>query len=287
LHRLFLQQVPGGAARKKSTAQYATLLAGVRPRDGEANPAADGRVEVADLRRLDAQLKDLTAELKAHVLDLGSHLMDIYGIGPAGAARILTDVGDVARFPDRSHFASWTGTAPIDAASGEHVRHRLSRGGNRRLNHVLYMAGIVQLRRRHRGPRLLPPQASAGQDVAGGDAVPAPAAFRRGLPPARRRRRGTCGHRRERGPCRALGGDCLIQRDRPDPGHRLFGPATARTCALDASSATTTGKTTGRGTADGRRRRAGGVNVQRPTERTTLTPTRVGAHSTSSPTPSP
>src|ERR1035437_4628325 len=44
------------------------------------------------------------------------------------------------------HFASWTGTAPIDASSGEHTRHRLSRAGNRRLNHVLYMAGIVQLR---------------------------------------------------------------------------------------------------------------------------------------------
>lgn len=41
-----------------------------------------------------------------------SHLMDLPGIGPAGAARILADVGDVARFPDRNHFASWTGTAP-------------------------------------------------------------------------------------------------------------------------------------------------------------------------------
>jgi transposase len=52
----------------------------------------------------------------------------------------------VTRFPNRNHFASWTGTAPVGASSGEHVRHRLSRAGNRRLNHVLYMAGIVQLR---------------------------------------------------------------------------------------------------------------------------------------------
>src|SRR5262249_58136080 len=69
-----------------------------------------------------------------------------HGIGPAGAARIIADVGDVARFPNRAHFASWTGTAPIDASSGQHTHHRLSRAGNRRLNHVLYMAGIVQLR---------------------------------------------------------------------------------------------------------------------------------------------
>jgi len=88
----------------------------------------------------------MKAELKTAVAARGSHLMDIHGIGPAGAARILADVGDVARFPDRNHFASWTGTAPIDASSGQHLRHRLSRAGNRRLNHVLYMAAFVQLR---------------------------------------------------------------------------------------------------------------------------------------------
>jgi transposase len=49
-------------------------------------------------------------------------------------------------FPDRANFASWTGTAPIDACSGEHTRHRLSRAGNRRLNHVLHIATVAQLR---------------------------------------------------------------------------------------------------------------------------------------------
>ena len=72
--------------------------------------------------------------------------MDLHGIGPAGAARILADVGDIARFPDRNHFASRTGTAPIDASSGDQIRHRLSRAGNRRLNHVLHMAAIAQIR---------------------------------------------------------------------------------------------------------------------------------------------
>jgi transposase len=32
--------------------------------------------------------------------------MDIFGIGPAGAARILADIADISRFPDRNHFAS-------------------------------------------------------------------------------------------------------------------------------------------------------------------------------------
>ncbi len=88
----------------------------------------------------------MKVELKAAVEALGSHLMNIHGIGPAGAARILADVADVARFPDRNRFASWTGTAPLDASSGEQIRHRLSRAGNRRMNHVLHMAAVVQLR---------------------------------------------------------------------------------------------------------------------------------------------
>jgi transposase len=148
LHRLFGELIPGGAPVKKSTDQYHDLLHTVRPRDPVRRlcrrMAAE---ELAELRRLDGQLKAMKAELKAAVEQLGSHLMDIYGVGPAGAARILADVGDVARFPDRAHFASWTGTAPIDASSGEQIRHRLSRAGNRRLNHVLHIATIVQLRR--------------------------------------------------------------------------------------------------------------------------------------------
>jgi hypothetical protein len=62
------------------------------------------------------------------------------------AARILADVGDVARFADRNRFASWTGTAPLDASSGEQIRHRLSRAGNRKMNHMLHIAAATQIR---------------------------------------------------------------------------------------------------------------------------------------------
>jgi transposase len=146
MHRLMAELVPGGAPVKKSVAQYQALLTAVRPRD----PVGRTRRRLAaeqlhELTRLDARLKTLKGELTAAVLASGSHLMDVHGIGPAGAARILADVGDVARFPDRAHFASWTGTAPLDASSGEQIRHRLSRAGNRRLNHVLYIAAFVQL----------------------------------------------------------------------------------------------------------------------------------------------
>ncbi|SOC51191.1 transposase [Ornithinimicrobium cerasi] len=103
---------------------------------------------MADLAKIYARTKAADKELKALVAETGSSLMDLHGIGPSGAARLLVEVGDITRFPDRNHFASWTGTAPIDASSGEQVRHRLSRGGNRQINRVLHTMAIVQLRTR-------------------------------------------------------------------------------------------------------------------------------------------
>jgi transposase len=147
LHRLMAELIPGGVPVKKSVSQYQTMLAVLRPRDPVRRTLRRLAAEqLRDLVRLDARLKAMKTELRDAVLASGSHLMDLYGVGPAGAARILADVGDVTRFPDRNHFASWTGTAPIDASSGNQIRHRLSRAGNRRMNHVLYMAAFVQIR---------------------------------------------------------------------------------------------------------------------------------------------
>jgi transposase len=100
MHRLFLGLLPGGAPVKKSTEQYKALLTAVRPRDVVGKTRRRMAVEeLADLARCDVKLKAMKGELKAAVEALGSHLMDIHGIGPAGAARILADVGDVARSP--------------------------------------------------------------------------------------------------------------------------------------------------------------------------------------------
>ena len=123
------------------------MLASVRPPDAAGRTRRALAAElIGEIEGLDGKLKQLLRRLRQDVTATGSRVMDIFGIGPAGAARILADVGDVAHFADRNRFASWTGTAPLDASSGEHVRHRLSRAGNRRLNHVLYIAAIVQIR---------------------------------------------------------------------------------------------------------------------------------------------
>jgi transposase len=101
---------------------------------------------VVDLERIYQRKKAANKELIAYIKSTGTGLLDLHGIGPSGAARLLVEVGDITRFPDRGHFASWTGTAPIDASSGDRVRHRLSRGGNRQINVVLHIMATVQLR---------------------------------------------------------------------------------------------------------------------------------------------
>ena len=125
-HAIVMVALRDKGLREVSTDPDLAVLATVRPRDlagrTRRRMAAE---ELADLHRLDAKLKTMKAEaFKTAVQATGSHLMNIHGMGPAGAARILADVGDVSRFPDRNHFASRTGTAPIDASSGQHLRQR-------------------------------------------------------------------------------------------------------------------------------------------------------------------
>jgi transposase len=147
LHQLLLELIPGGAKKFLSAAQAKALLAGVRPRDVVGKTRRRVAAElVADLEKIYARSKAADKELRTLLTEAGTTLTDLHGIGPSGAARLLVEVGDITRFPSRAHFASWTGTAPIDASSGEHVRHRLSRGGNRQINRVLHIMATVQLR---------------------------------------------------------------------------------------------------------------------------------------------
>jgi hypothetical protein len=99
-----------------------------------------------DIRALDAKMTAVRAQIVALVDATGTRLTELYGIGPIIAGRILAEVERIDRFPSRHHFASYNGTAPIDASSGEQVRHRLSRAGNRRLNHALHMMAVTQIR---------------------------------------------------------------------------------------------------------------------------------------------
>lgn len=147
LHRLLAELVPGQAKKDITALQAKKILSGVRPRDlvGKTRHRIAAS-ELATLISIEKEVKDLTAEVKVIVTQRGSHLMQLDGVGPVVAARILADVGDVARFADRNRFASWTGTAPLDASSGQQNRHRLSRAGKRRMNRMIHIAATTQIR---------------------------------------------------------------------------------------------------------------------------------------------
>ena len=89
--------------------------------------------------------------LEAEVDASRTTLTEIFGVGPILAARIIGAVGEVRRFPSRGHVASYAGTAPLEASSGEVVRHRLSLAGNRKLNYALHMVATCQARSDARG----------------------------------------------------------------------------------------------------------------------------------------
>lgn len=147
VHALLLELIPGGAKKDLSAAQAKALLATVRPRDIAGKTRRRVAAElVGDLEKIYARKKAANKELKTLLTDTGTGLLDLEGIGPSGAARLLVEIGDITRFPDKNHFGSWTGTAPIDASSGDNIRHRLSRGGNRQINRVLHIMATVQLR---------------------------------------------------------------------------------------------------------------------------------------------
>jgi transposase len=152
LHRLLLELLPGGAKKYLSARQARRLVATGKPRGPVGKTRRRLVVElIGELEAIDQKIKAVDKDLKAQVLARGSTLMDLHGIGPAGAARLLADVGDIHRFADRDRFASYNGTAPLDASSGAQLRHRLSRAGNRRINRVLHIMAVVQLRNRTPG----------------------------------------------------------------------------------------------------------------------------------------
>jgi transposase len=104
---------------------------------------------LADLRRIDAHMREAKKKLTIAVRASATTLTEVFGVGPIVAATVIGEVRDVSRFPDRDHFAAYNGTAPIEVSSGRRRIYRLSRRGNRRLNHAVHMAAVTQVSHRH------------------------------------------------------------------------------------------------------------------------------------------
>jgi transposase len=96
---------------------------------------------------LEAEAHDLEIEIALLVNDIAPQLLAEPGIGAITAAQILNAYSHQHRFRSEAAFASLAGASPIPASSGQTVRYRLNRGGDRQLNRALHT--IVLSRANH------------------------------------------------------------------------------------------------------------------------------------------
>jgi transposase len=150
LHAVLCDLVAGGVPDQIYAEKAALLLADIEP----DSAVAAARIELAgelldDLRRVDRQIAESKKRLEQVVAASGTTVIDIFGVGPFVAATVIGITGDITRFPTRDRFAAFNGTAPIEVSSGGRKLWRLSRRGNRTLNHAIHMAAVTQLRFAH------------------------------------------------------------------------------------------------------------------------------------------
>jgi transposase len=135
--RALTQRVLTGLARR-------TLPAGAR-RDHVICQAEIARLALA-LGQARCQLKDNRKQLLTIVNDIAPGLTSRYGIGPVSAAQAIVSFSHPGRCRNEAAFASLGGTSPIPASSGQTVRHRLNRGGDRALNRAIHAIALTRIR---------------------------------------------------------------------------------------------------------------------------------------------
>jgi transposase len=148
LHVLLTHLTPAGATRGLTADRAADILRQIRPREPAAKTLRSLAADlVAEIRALDRRIAKAAVDITAAVESSGTTLTELSGIGTLNAAKILARVGTIQRFRSADAFASYTGTAPIAASSGDVTRHRLSRAGDRQLNCCLHTMAITQISR--------------------------------------------------------------------------------------------------------------------------------------------
>jgi transposase len=102
---------------------------------------------VVRIRALTIAIDALEREIATLVDQLSPSLLALTGCGPLTAAKLIGETAGIGRFRSKAAFARHNGSAPVPVWSGNVVRHRLSRGGNRQLNLALHRIAITQMQR--------------------------------------------------------------------------------------------------------------------------------------------
>jgi transposase len=140
---VWLDHTPADLTRPKGLTALTAILGPARLGTHVRQTLTDMSAEIADLNR---RVRDLDTTIKELTTPLAPSLLEITGISHTSAAVLIAEIGDITRFASSAKLARYTGCAPIPVYSSDKERHRLHRGGNRRLNSVVYTAAIVQKR---------------------------------------------------------------------------------------------------------------------------------------------
>lgn len=161
--RWFLVELAISEPRPRTLAQANVLARLERDLAGRPEPSARvSRDLLARIRELTVTINALGREIGALAEALAPSLLALQGCGHLTAAKLLGETGSVARFRSRAAFANHNGTAPVPVWSGNNVRHRLNRGGNRQLNLALHRIAVTQLREPGPGRAYLAKRTAAG-----------------------------------------------------------------------------------------------------------------------------
>ncbi len=143
----------GVEARRALTGPQVTAIASWRSRGEDAATSSCRR----EASRLANRIRALDRDLAANKIELGQftatevpELLDLPGVGPVVAGTILLAWSHPGRVRSEAAFAALAGASPIPASSGNTVRYRLNRGGDRQLNRVLTTIVLVRMRRDQR-----------------------------------------------------------------------------------------------------------------------------------------
>jgi transposase len=143
LHADLVVLVPGyGATAANLVAARHRRTVGRRLRSLPGVQAELARGRLTRLGRLVTEAKTLEDRLAGLV---GDHpLRSLPGAGVLVTAKLIGEAGDLDRFRSADAFAMLAGVSPIPASSGQTLRMRLNRGGNRQLNRALHTIALAQ-----------------------------------------------------------------------------------------------------------------------------------------------
>jgi transposase len=98
------------------------------------------------VQQLTLEERELAHEIERLTKKLAPQLLDEPGIGPMLAAHLLLAWSHPGRIKNEAAFARLAGVAPIPASSGQTIRYRLDRNGDRKLNRTLHQIAVTRRR---------------------------------------------------------------------------------------------------------------------------------------------